>query len=387
LRDAEEARRVLEERLQQASAEASVAQDLRTQLEQQRQRETEVGEWCRRMEAYAEYLRGEEAEARSALERSRQQGAEASSATEALASVEARLRDAEEARRVLEERLQQAYAEASAAQDLRTQLELQQQRGTEVEDALRAQLQSEAAQAVALRGQCGALEEQVRASKEAQAAHAAPAAPTAPAGAPPFEAEQAAAEREALEAAFRAQMEQVQRDLSAKTMEAEGLRQQLTAAAAGPPPLVASDGAAGAGEQQDVQREQLLVQCRNLQLRLGSMEEEKQVMLQDMREHVLQLARENYDLKQQQQQHSQNQRVQQLQHVSDADGAQNGEAKAPEQSAMASAGGGLDTPTADSLAKAGASAGVVAGAAAGSPTSCRLSSPTATCERSTPSRT
>merc|ERR1711972_221158 len=46
--------------------------------------------------------------------------------------------------------------------------------------------------------------------------------------------------------------------------------------------------------------EQLLVQVRQLQLRVSAVEEEKAVMLRDMREHILQLARENYDLKQRQ---------------------------------------------------------------------------------------
>jgi len=112
--------------------------------------------------------------------------------------------------------------------------------------------------------------------------------------APAFELQQAAAEREALEAAFRAQMEQVQRSLSAKTMEAETLKHQLAVASA----AVTSPPAAQQVMSGGADSERLLVQVRQLQLRVSAAEEEKAVMLRDMREHILQLARENYDLKQ-----------------------------------------------------------------------------------------
>merc|ERR1712039_4259 len=116
------------------------------------------------------------------------------------------------------------------------------------------------------------------------------------ASAPAFDAELAAAERDALEAAFRAQMEQVQRDLSARTIEAETLKHQLAVASASvSPPVVTAQAVSGSTGD-----EQLQAQVRQLQLRVGAVEEEKAVMLRDMREHILQLARENYDLKQRQ---------------------------------------------------------------------------------------
>merc|ERR1712032_1642819 len=98
------------------------------------------------------------------------------------------------------------------------------------------------------------------------------------------------------EAAFRAQMEQVQRSLSAKAIEAETLRHQLAVAmAAATPPSITQPVVSGGTDDEHLQ-----VQLRQLQIRVSAVEEEKAVMLRDMREHILQLARENYDLKQRQ---------------------------------------------------------------------------------------
>jgi len=100
-----------------------------------------------------------------------------------------------------------------------------------------------------------------------------------------------------LEQAFRAQMEDAQRNLSSLTMEREALKRQL--GEMGPKaPQVIREGPATtlAGSVDD---RQLQEQNKQLQLRISAVEEEKVVMLGTMREHVMQLARENYDLRQQ----------------------------------------------------------------------------------------
>merc|ERR1712050_247633 len=72
-------------------------------------------------------------------------------------------------------------------------------------------------------------------------------------------------------------------------------KHQLTVATAAATPPSVTQRVSDSGSS-----EQLLVQVRQLQLRVSAAEEEKAVMLRDMREHILQLARENYDLKQRQ---------------------------------------------------------------------------------------
>mmetsp|Transcript_51915 Transcript_51915/g.151203 ORF Transcript_51915/g.151203 Transcript_51915/m.151203 type:complete len:1884 (+) Transcript_51915:170-5821(+) len=122
---------------------------------------------------------------------------------------------------------------------------------------------------------------------------------------PAFDAQQALAEREALEAAFRNQMEEVQRELSSKTMEVQSLRQQFFTVSQ-PKTVASSDISASEAlkrpEQSMVDKleyERLSKQCKDLQRRVQAVEEEKTIMLHDMREHILQLARENFDLKSQ----------------------------------------------------------------------------------------
>merc|ERR1712136_313405 len=88
-------------------------------------------------------------------------------------------------------------------------------------------------------------------------------------------------EREVVQNAFSTQMPEAQRNLSRVTMECESLKQQLADVQLHRQP--------GAGDA-------LLEASRQLQ----QCEEEKQLMLGHMREHITQLARENYDLKQSQ---------------------------------------------------------------------------------------
>jgi len=125
-----------------------------------------------------------------------------------------------------------------------------------------------------------------------------------------LEASQAISERDALEQAFRTQMEQAQRSLSAKTIEVETLRRQLleaptpgspTRPAAGPDSFDISTPPKGEktslqSESEEVKR--LTVQNKQLHQRMTAIEEEKAVMLHNLREHVMMLARENFDLKQ-----------------------------------------------------------------------------------------
>mmetsp|Transcript_181374 Transcript_181374/g.575693 ORF Transcript_181374/g.575693 Transcript_181374/m.575693 type:complete len:1142 (+) Transcript_181374:3196-6621(+) len=115
---------------------------------------------------------------------------------------------------------------------------------------------------------------------------------------PAFEAEQAVAEREALEVAFRMQMEEVQRSLSAKTMEAETLRHQLAQATTGPSAPSTAPVPTLPGQPGELAEERWQAQFRRMQLRISAVEEEKAMMLKDMRDHIMVLARENYDLKQ-----------------------------------------------------------------------------------------
>lgn len=171
----------------------------------------------------------------------------------------------------------QAHAASAAAEQRRLQ-ELLEQAQQQRDDGF-AQVRELSAQNEALRTQQIA---------------AAVAAPPAPPAAPSFDAEQAAAEREALEVAFRMQMEEVQRNLSAKTMEAETLRHQLAQATAGADAAAAEVSNHPAGSRE----EHWQAEFRKMQLRMSAVQEEKEVMLKDMREHILQLARENYDLKQ-----------------------------------------------------------------------------------------
>jgi len=114
-------------------------------------------------------------------------------------------------------------------------------------------------------------------------------------------------ERSVLESSFRMQMEEAHRNFSAKMMEAEALKQQLHQANAVREQLQAAVAQQAQQAQQAppapspaAPADESLVQAQNRQLqqRISAIEEEKQIMLHDMREHVMQLARENYDLKQ-----------------------------------------------------------------------------------------
>jgi len=127
------------------------------------------------------------------------------------------------------------------------------------------------------------------------------------------DAAQAVSERNALEEAFRSRMEQVQRNLSAKTIEAETLRRQLQQAQAastsqpdGPASFDISTPRRGRSPSSSSERSTSQAADdddatrsfnRQLQGRIQAVEEEKATMLSNLREHVMQLARENYDLK------------------------------------------------------------------------------------------
>eukprot|EP00927_Polykrikos_kofoidii_P005676 TRINITY_DN12250_c0_g2_i2.p1 TRINITY_DN12250_c0_g2~~TRINITY_DN12250_c0_g2_i2.p1 ORF type:complete len:2387 (+),score=604.80 TRINITY_DN12250_c0_g2_i2:67-7227(+) len=113
------------------------------------------------------------------------------------------------------------------------------------------------------------------------------------------QAQEAEAERQVLETAFRSQMEEAQRSLSAKSLEAETLRRQLADAnakvaggvvSAPPPAAMMTSSTEGAPAEKIV---------KQFQQRIRDIEEEKALVSSQMREHILQLARENYDLKQQ----------------------------------------------------------------------------------------
>jgi len=107
----------------------------------------------------------------------------------------------------------------------------------------------------------------------------------------------------ALEAAFTAQMEEAQRNLSAKTMEVEALRKQLAEGTAAAQPQVAAVVAPSPQVMSSASEQQVKEHNRQLQLRINAVEEEKTTMVEHMRDHIRQLARENYDLKQLQLQH------------------------------------------------------------------------------------
>merc|ERR1712232_189778 len=82
--------------------------------------------------------------------------------------------------------------------------------------------------------------------------------------------------------------------------ECESLRARLTDAATNPPAVTADRNVQSALELEMEQREhQFQAQTQQLQRRISAVEEEKTIMLQHMREHIKQLARENYDLKRQ----------------------------------------------------------------------------------------
>jgi len=97
--------------------------------------------------------------------------------------------------------------------------------------------------------------------------------------------------RKMLEETFRSQMEDAQRNLSALTMEREALRRQLAdanASANSNNHIASSIGTIPEGASEDY---------RKLQLKLNALQEEKEIMLENLRENIKQLARENYDLK------------------------------------------------------------------------------------------
>lgn len=100
--------------------------------------------------------------------------------------------------------------------------------------------------------------------------------------------------QEATEATFRTQIEELQSELTAKTLVVEALQHQLSTERAD---TLRREGAGHADIAIDGEQ-RLLAQCKQLQLRLAAVEEEKTVMLAEMRKHLLQLARDNYDLKQ-----------------------------------------------------------------------------------------
>lgn len=97
-------------------------------------------------------------------------------------------------------------------------------------------------------------------------------------------------EREELDKAFSVRMEQVQRCLSAKTIEAESLRQQLAeAVTGGESPASGGTGAARGGD--------LEAQNKHLQHRIKDVEEESSTMIGHLRAHVEFLMREVQELK------------------------------------------------------------------------------------------
>jgi len=102
---------------------------------------------------------------------------------------------------------------------------------------------------------------------------------------------EAEAERAELEKAFLSQMEQAQRSLNDKVMEssrlqleADALRQELADARR----------AQGAGAVASAPSGGDVAQLRQ---RIGAIEEEKQMMLEHMREHISRLAHENLELR------------------------------------------------------------------------------------------
>jgi hypothetical protein len=105
--------------------------------------------------------------------------------------------------------------------------------------------------------------------------------------------QEAALEKQVMEGVFREQMEETQKSLSAKTIEAESLKRQikeLSVGAAGATAEAAVTGAVASVEQNK--------RIKQLQAKVTAVEEEKTIMVNQLREHVMQLARENYDLKQ-----------------------------------------------------------------------------------------
>lgn len=114
--------------------------------------------------------------------------------------------------------------------------------------------------------------------------------------------QEAAAERDVLEGAFRTQMEDVQRNFSAKAIEAETLRRQLSEAkakdSATPSTPKASPPSAGAAtpspKPDDAEKDKVIGQLRQ---RLSAEQEERETLVGHMREHMMQLARENTELR------------------------------------------------------------------------------------------
>lgn len=109
------------------------------------------------------------------------------------------------------------------------------------------------------------------------------------------QAAQATAERDMLQTAFSTRMAEVQRNLSAVTMEREALKQklldvQVVSSAESYEPEVKAP-------PEPSPTDHLLEEITHMKQCLASAQEEKETLLSHLREHIMELARENYDLK------------------------------------------------------------------------------------------
>lgn len=109
------------------------------------------------------------------------------------------------------------------------------------------------------------------------------------------QAAQATAERDMLQTAFSTRMAEVQRNLSAVTMEREALKQklldvQVVSSAESYEPEVKAP-------PEPSPTDHLLEEITHMKQCLASVQEEKETLLSHLREHIMELARENYDLK------------------------------------------------------------------------------------------
>jgi len=109
------------------------------------------------------------------------------------------------------------------------------------------------------------------------------------------QAAQATAERDMLQTAFSTRMAEVQRNLSAVTMEREALKQKLLDVQ-----VVSSEESYEPkvkAPPEPSPTHHLLEEITHMKQCLASAQEEKETLLSHLREHIMELARENYDLK------------------------------------------------------------------------------------------